>query len=283
MMLIKQNKVYAKQGVSKLIGIHEEAADWVVRVRNNGGSVSPKTIRAVSKFCIDINTAGLRDRFYRLNLFCGTGLNACLVPLYRGQSRTGTQYGNTTDTNTGPFVSGDYSETNGLAQANNNSGKYLRTGLSPDTIGVATVHGAYYSPTITTAFQFPMGSQNGTSDFFSRIISTTTQLKSGAGGTTTVDGLHSPGLILFQRESATALRLYTQGSLVATQTASTTPAANSLEFYIFTTNNNGSPSGSAHYNSPMRMYSLGTAMSEADVAAYSTAVEAFQAALGRSA
>jgi len=91
--------------------IHPEAADWANRVRANSGSVSGTTLNAVSKFCASISSAGIRDRFYRLNLFCGTGLAACLMPLYRGPSLGGTQYGGTTDTNNGPFVSGDYTET----------------------------------------------------------------------------------------------------------------------------------------------------------------------------
>jgi hypothetical protein len=54
--------------------IHPEAADWANRVRANGGSVSGSTLTAVSRFCASISAAGIRDRFYRLNLFCGTGL-----------------------------------------------------------------------------------------------------------------------------------------------------------------------------------------------------------------
>ncbi len=88
-----------------------DAADWIKRVEANSGSVSTATANAVTNFCNAIDAAGIRGKFYRLNLFCGTGLNACLVPLYRGPSLSGTQYGNATETNNGPFVSGDYVET----------------------------------------------------------------------------------------------------------------------------------------------------------------------------
>lgn len=112
-------------------GVNKDAVDWRDRVTANGGSVSTSTFQAVSKFCNDIDRAGIRDRFYRLNLLCGTDLNAALVPLYRGPSLTGTQYGNTTDTNNGPFVSGDYVETGASGGLTGANGKNLSTGVAP--------------------------------------------------------------------------------------------------------------------------------------------------------
>jgi hypothetical protein len=112
-------------------GVHPEANAWRTAVVANGGSVSGSTMKAVSKFCADIDVAGIRGLFYRLNLFAGTGLSSCLVPLYRGPSRTGTQYGNTTDTNNGPFVSGDYNETGASGGLTGANGKNLATGLQP--------------------------------------------------------------------------------------------------------------------------------------------------------
>jgi hypothetical protein len=60
-----------------------DAQDWINRVYANGGSVSASTASAVNQFCNDIDAAGIRSSMYRANLFCGTGLNACLVPLYQ--------------------------------------------------------------------------------------------------------------------------------------------------------------------------------------------------------
>lgn len=115
-----------------------DAQDWVNRVYTNGGTVSASTASAVNTFCNAIDSAGIRDRFYRLNLFCGSNLNAALVPLYRGPSRTGTQYGNTTDTNNGPFVAGDYAESSGLK--GNQSSKYLDTGVAMTFLGTNQLH-----------------------------------------------------------------------------------------------------------------------------------------------
>ena len=60
-----------------------DAQDWITRVYQQGGSVSPATAAAVSKFCNSINDAGIRDRFYRLNLFAGS-FQGAFVPLFRG-------------------------------------------------------------------------------------------------------------------------------------------------------------------------------------------------------
>lgn len=119
-------------------GLHPEADAWKAAVVANGGSVSASTYKAVANFCKAIDTAGLRDRFYRLNLMCGSNLNAVLVPLYRGPSKSGTQYGNTTDTNNGPFVSGDYTESSGLK--GNQSSKYLNTGVAMTFLGTNQIH-----------------------------------------------------------------------------------------------------------------------------------------------
>ena len=104
--------------------IHHDALDWARRVVSNSGTVSQPTLRAVSTFCDAIDRAGIRDRFYRLNLFCGDNLSAALVPLYRNSSSTGTQLGGLTDTNAAvsgqsPFVSGDYTLTGVLVGTGN--------------------------------------------------------------------------------------------------------------------------------------------------------------------
>jgi len=85
----------AESGLARKWGItlapqvsNADAQDWVNRVYANGGTVSAATANAVNDFANAIDAAGIRDRFYRLNLFCGTGLNACLVPLYQNRQRT---------------------------------------------------------------------------------------------------------------------------------------------------------------------------------------------------
>ena len=99
---------------------HPEATAWRKAVIANSGTVSATTMRAVSNFCTAINAAGIRSKFLRLNLVCGNNLAAARVPLYRGASATGTQYGSAADTNIGPLTANDYSEATGL-QGNGSS------------------------------------------------------------------------------------------------------------------------------------------------------------------
>jgi hypothetical protein len=140
-----------------------EAQDWISKTYVNGGTVSAGTAAAVSAFCDAIDEASIRDRFYRLNLFAGTGLNACLVPLYRGPSRTGTQYGNTTDTNTN-FVSGDYVETgaSGGLKGLRTSTKRLETGLAPAEFSGHNFHASSYEcATSDTSYDTSLGAWRG--------------------------------------------------------------------------------------------------------------------------
>jgi hypothetical protein len=286
-MLIKQNKVYAKQGVSKLIGIHEEAADWVVRVRNNGGSVSPKTIRAVSKFCIDIDTAGLRDRFYRLNLFAGTGLNACLVPLYRGPSRTGTQYGNTTDTNQGPFVSGDYAETgaSGGLKGDGNT-KNLDTGFvisASDSPVREKGHLSSWVQTKGTSRRAAIGVRLDTAPaaFMGYDLADTLSLWGGYGSSAAfqaVTGSSVPHHVLVQQASQS--ELFDNGAVLATAAASTAGAL-SRNMTVFTQAFGTGTSVLSRSDARLGSYSSGLDLTSTQVAAYYTALETFMIALGR--
>jgi hypothetical protein len=98
---------------------HPEAIQWVNNAQNNGGNVSFQTLDAVSDFCYSIDYAGIRDRFSRLNLFCGINLAAALVPLYTYFDTTDI-LGGDTDTNYS-FVEGDYSSSTGLTGDGNNT------------------------------------------------------------------------------------------------------------------------------------------------------------------
>lgn len=270
-------------------GVHPEAKIWQNAVISNGGTVSAGTVKAVSDFCKSIDAAGIRDRFFRLNLFCGGNLSACLVPLYRGPSASGTQHGNTTDTNNGPFVSGDYSEATGLNGGSVSSGKYLDTGLTPDTVGVATGHMAVYSPNDASAAQ-------GTSRPLGAIKSTSPQQfysvnKAGAGsqqtqalwggGAALVQATMSKGLTVYQREASNVLRHYTNGSLTATNTSNITPGACAFSFFIFNNNIDGSANANQGWYDALRGYSIGKHFTSQGVTDYYNALQAFQTALGR--
>ena len=277
--------------------LHPEAASWASRVVANGGTVSGTTLSAVDKFCKAIASAGIRSKMLRLNLFCGTGLNACLTPLYRAASLGDTQLGNATDTNVGGlFVSGDYSEPTGLSTTSG-GGKYLNTGLSPNDMALADVqamhlavsHGPAPSANLDPR---PIGA-HGPSDRFSFVltirVSATGELGVALGKTNQVNSASIPSGAqpsaswIGSRTSATSLVIYKNGTADATLATSVTGiAAHAFPFFVGRINNAGSPLGDSAAL-PHRHYSIGGALTAAQAASYESALSAFRTALGRTA
>jgi hypothetical protein len=272
-----------------------DARDWQSRVVANGGTVSATTMKAVDTFCKTIVTAGIRDRFYRLNLFAGTGLSAALVPLFRGPSLGGTQAGNVTDTNFN-FVSGDYVEGAGLA--GNGTNKHLRIGtLSSVYQGVpATGHMAVRTTGASGAGRRAMGvfdlvTQSGQpySMYYGVYRGGQGQMEFGRGGISVRTPTSANALILINRSSTTSLEYYENSSQIgsATTNESINRDIPSAEISVF---------GQSYYNwtnatfshgyeppaATFSSYSCGLSMSGSQVAAYSGALNTFLAAMGRS-
>jgi hypothetical protein len=270
-------------------GIHPEAAAWRSAVIANGGSVSGSTLKAVTDFCRRIDAAGIRDRFYRLNLFCGTSdasLVAPRVPLYRGPSLGGTQYGNALDTNNN-FVQGDYAETGASGGILGASSKYLNTGLKPDDMpSVATGHLSHWRDDSVEAGSFTritIGAQSATNIF--RMDERSSGQFGFWGGSSGAAGVseataNAEGHKLVSRLSATDLTLYQNGSSVATNTSSATPGSHEFEWYVFTSNASGAASTS-WIIFRLRMYSIGLDLDGSQAAAFYTALNSFMQALGR--
>lgn len=270
--------------------LHPEAAAWKTAVVANGGSVSGTTLSAVDKFCKAIASAGIRDRFYRLNLFCGTGLNACLVPLYRGQSLGGTQYGNATDTNTGPFVSGDYVETGASGGlVGNGTSKYLNTGLPQSTIPLTNLHlsaSLRDGETTYSGENTLIGHYNSTqTDFVSLRQAITTGAREFLAGSfgssiTSAAASSTEPHVMGVRSGLTATNLYRAGVSVSSSAVSVGSVSTSgLPYFVFARNNSGTPNN--YTSARLRMYSIGTAMDGTAALAFSNAVAAFNTALGR--
>jgi hypothetical protein len=274
--------------------VHHDALDWARRVAANGGSVSQSTLRAVSAFCDAIDRAGIRDRFFRLGIFAGRNLSAALVPLFRGPSLTGTQFGNTTDTNNN-FVAGDYTETGASGGlAGNGSSKFLNTGLAPNALpSLATGHLSAYIPTVTVGSIARMVAAADASNVFSiqhRLISANNEsyaqgcwgsaafAVAGQGaGSTTISG----GLWTATRTAATTQTLYQNATSRGTDSTSVTPASHANAWYVFAGNTSGA--AGSYCNHRMMAYSIGASMSATQVSAYNSAMQAFQTALGRNA
>jgi len=282
--------------------VHAEAAAWAARVVANGGTVSGLTLSAVSKFCAAIASAGIRDRFYRLNLFCGgtsgtaVGLNSALVPLYRGPSLGGTQYGGATDTNFGGlFVPANYNETGASGGLlGNASTKYLATGLGQNFS--ATKHVSVF-PTVLGTSQFrtyigaaqasvPGVGQTGSFFIENRASSTVFKFKSSADNANeeaatsdvtvaakdfivaSVDSIGSGGAIL-----------YVNGILSATAIGRDSSFSSS-QFGIFCAIQASNTAVNVT-NARIAGYSIGLSMTSSQVSAFNTAMQSFQTALTR--
>lgn len=276
-----------------------DAQDWINRVYANGGTVSSSTAAAVNTLCIDLENALLRDRFYRLNLFCGTGLNAALVPLYRGPSLGGTQYGNTTDTNAGGlFVSGDYSESLGLLGGGS---RWLDTGFKPQTAGIAaaSVHLSAVWPTFThpvstNVFPLSMVNASVTERHWLNVNSNTTpttEITASAGGNgatgSIVDTLYATnggvvvgGLRTVSRTTSSVARLFLGATQRAVNNDTMFNTVSTENLSVFARWNGTTTFG--HFAQRMMSYSVGLGMDSTQVAAFNTAITNFNAAMGRS-
>lgn len=143
--------------------LHRESIDWHNRVITNGGRVSVSTLKAVSNFCYKIDAAGIRDKFVRLNLFCGNGLSSVVVPLYKSKSFGGTIYGGNLDENNN-FIGTDYTETGvgGGLKGGNGNGKtldpYLTIGDCKQAgIDWSTNHIGFYITSTDTPTEYWIG------------------------------------------------------------------------------------------------------------------------------
>jgi hypothetical protein len=240
-------------------------------------------MNAVKAFCQTIVQQGLRDRFYRLNLFCGDGLTAALVPLYRGQSRTGTQLGGTTDTNIN-FVSDNYVETGatgGLTASANN--RYLNTGLAPSALpSVLTGHMSYYRSTGSQGGSFTYLTMGATDAVPYRMDERSSGQFGfwGSFGSLNNAVANAGGQRIVSRNGPTSITLYSNGTSVATNATSTTPTSHSRNWFVFTSNDAGSPNAS-YFLGTLRSYSIGAELTAAQASSFNTAMQAFQTSLFR--
>lgn len=274
-----------------------DAQSWINRVYANGGTVSASTASAVNTLCNSIDAAGIRDRFYRMGIFAGSNLAASLVPLYRGPSLGGTQFGNATDTNFN-FVSGDYQETGaggGLIGTGNNgvgvgNSKHLRTGLQQQTLATSNLHIAAYMfglNTTSATQQGFIGIRNNTAPanrwwLEYRQTAVNAELAGNGVGFGTLTTPLGNALISVSRESSTLLRQYVNGSQfgsdISTDVTSSL-ASRANDWYVFAYNIDGAPGGYCTFR--MGGYSIGLSLTPAQTAAYNAAMQAFQSALGR--
>jgi hypothetical protein len=224
-----------------------------------------------------------------MGIFAGSNLNAALVPLFRGPSLGGTQYGGTTDTNVGGlFVSGDYAETGATGGlTGNGSSKYLNTGLAQNAVPAGDRHlSAYECAKDANAYRVTIGSRSSdlTNGFYMTKAGTTTsygyQGQASVGTFPCVDtsytqsGAHWIG----NQPLSTSVALYKNGSNAASATVvAPTPTARNV--YVFALNETSTVGDFS--TARLGAYSVGLSFTSTQALAYYNAMQAFQTALTR--
>ena len=268
--------------------VHPEAVDWASRVTTNGGTVTTNTLAAVSKFCADIQAAGIRDRFYRLNLFCGNELEAALVPLYRAERLAASVRGNTTDTNNN-FVAADFNNTGSSSGLKGNgTTKFLNTGLNANSLTASDSHmgfglratqtGASAYKTLGGAFDtstrsFEMSVRRDfpqNNCFFTRFNSAT-----DSAGEFVQSSSLNVGDVLMAYPS-----FYRNGTQAGAQATTSQNYGSAHSIYIFALNQ-ANTAAINHTDARMNWYSVGLTMTAAQAAAFTNAVQAFNTTLSR--
>jgi hypothetical protein len=277
--------------------VHPEANSWAARVTASGGTFSSSTLAAVSRFCQDIDAAGIRDRFFRLNLICGNSdgsLIAVRTPLYLAESRTAAVMGNALDTNVN-FVPGDYAETGASAglQGLAASTKHLNTGLLGSVVSRQSSHCCFYGdslhlPAATNVIL--IGARDASAQNLFQLQGRTSNsngnryFASSAPSAPAVDGspLISAGMLLGSSVSRTDLRMFANGVQTGLQTGDRSDAAGPTSaFFVFAGSGAGVVVGGEISSARCRAYSIGPGMTGTQVASYYAAMQRFQSALGR--
>lgn len=257
------------------------AINWRARVATNGGTVGASTFAAVTKFCRDMKAAGLWAKCERINLMAGDQLDAALVPLKAG-------LGNATETNTGPFVSVDYTESTGLK--GNGTTKSLNTGITLSMLNGDSMHYSFAGHTMATSGNASLLGAYGAAATFSghmlnswvssgRRFYSDDNNATGPAAASSNSGILANAFVIGTRTSLSASALYQNGTSIATSALTITAPTGSTTITVFAENFNGSPAN--RESCYCRGYSIGSGLTAGEAASFNTIMEAFNDSLGR--
>lgn len=257
----------------------------------NGGTASAGTLSAMNTFCNSIDSAGLRNKFYRLNLFCGSNLNSCIIPIYTALSTNNIQFGYPSDLNFN-FTNSDYVETSGLRSATTTG--YLDTGVIASTLSVNNLHfGIGLLATDTSGGvvnRTLIGLQDGVNN-----DTLTLDIGSSSNCGLAIFGLFNDCTYRFgdNGSSSNPVRLST-GNIIASWpnmyrngvvTGGTATnyknhiSSNAKTIYVFGSNLQGSIS--RRTDARLGWYSIGTSMNSSQISQFNTIINTFYSSISR--
>ena len=273
---------------------HPDVNTWLNTLSLSGGTANSTTISALNTFCNSIDSAGLRRKFYRLNLFCGNNLNACLVPLYVSSWWNDPVYGFSIDQNLG-FLTSDYTETgvNG-GLLGDGASKHLRTGLRPDRLPTGFEYNCHLSAYRRTFgnTQALIGSyyydNNISANRHSYEISQSTINLNTTGGPAVPTINSYPVFQIGVRSSPSNAIAYNNSTAGTPYTTTISAFATNIPFVIFGRNLiAGSPPIEGAYtvtfltSALLAGYSIGASLNSSEVTSFNTIMQTFQTSLNR--
>lgn len=294
---------YLKNRISTTNNI--DVDNWINTVYINGGSVSSTTITALNNFCNSIDEAGLRHKFYRLNLFCGNNINACLVPIYSSPYKNNIQYGFGIDINrlytpgSSDFI---YSESQGLLGNTQDisgqsylSRRYLNTGLILGNYSIFNnnLHYSIYSNNITnsdSASSKPIGAYDAASNGFTMTITSSDfAIGSFANSTLSYSNSSSPknypsnkglyvGTYMNNILAFYEGRGFKLGQRDITSFPITIPSISPVAIFAENRLNTGALFNFLDY---MQGYSIGVSLNQFEIETYYDIIQTFQTSLNR--
>lgn len=281
------------RAISYPTSLHPEARNWIsIAETNNQPKITATLAGALNTFCNSIDSANLRNKFYRLNLFCGPTLETALLPLYKGPTFSGVQYGNFIERSIN-FASNNYSE---LGLLGNGTSAYLDPGVLTSTINTLypSIHFSVYgnnipSSPLNKAFIFT-GTGSGGSNYALCQGRFSTQWTNHIAGEWNNGGIYEDissskfGMKIISRTATNLVKLYSNGLYVGQSTTSLTspPEAipSSQTIRLFTIQIQGTPP-SSFIDLRASGYSMGLGMDDGEAEAYYNIMQAFQTTLGR--
>lgn len=255
-------------------GRHAIVEDWEARIITNGGTVSEGTLDAADDFVNSLDADGILSAMLRVNLCAGDDLAASLTPLINTA-------GATSDTGTS-MTGSDYAEN--LGWLSDGSTNYIDTGYTPS--GATGGLGAYVRTALTSNASV-IGCRNGgfSQYYIITYASSGTWSCRWGGALVTVITDASPseaGFYYISRTTSTNASSYFDGTFQNSETTSTTPAGPSASVYVLCRNGGGSAGEFTQNTTRVSGYVIDTGLGSTGAADLYTAIQAFNAALGRS-